>query len=649
MLTLSPKQLTPPSPTQPPSPTPPAAPPVGPAWPSWGLLLLVLAGMLLWRTTNLQTTTPATPYSQVHQWVTEKQIESVTVTGQLVKGKLKAPQTVADSSVTEFHTLLPPTDEDTIRTLRDQGVSIRVESEQEPVWTQMLWLLLPMALLIGPWIWLSRKASRLMGQGGPMSGMLRGGKTHKFDVKATVNVTFDDVAGLKSAKQDLQEIVQFLKEPERFRKLGGKVPRGVLLVGPPGTGKTLLARAVAGESGVAFFSISASEFIEMFVGVGAARVRELFAEAKKAAPAIVFIDEIDAVGRSRGAGMGGGHDEREQTLNQLLSEMDGFERNDLTIVLAATNRPDVLDPALLRPGRFDRRVVVDRPESRARLAILEVHTRTKPLGADVELETIAQNTPGFSGADLANLVNEAAIHATRRGGESIDSRDFTAAYEKIVLGDPREAKLDAAEKHRVAVHEAGHAIVAHLSPEAERLHRISIIPRGMALGVTQQTPGGDRHIMTQSQLQTKLRVLMGGYAAEQVVFGDISTGAESDLKQATELASKMVSSFGMSERLGPVYYEHGVEHPFLGRRLATEGGVSDATTHAIESETRDILVTALGRARDELNAHRALMNQLVGALLIRETLEQPELVALLGPAASEALRETTPVTGENAA
>lgn len=597
----------------------------------WAVVALLAASVWLWRATTPPVKAQPVDYSQFHRWLSQDQVEAVTLAGQLVRGRLKQPQTVAELPVQDFETLLPNQDEDTVRALRERGVTIRVERDEEPFYSRLLPLLLPLGLLIAPWIWLSRRASRMMNSGAPFGANLGRETSHRFQAHAKVDVTFDDVAGLKAAKQDLQEIVQFLKEPERFRKLGGKVPRGVLLVGPPGTGKTLLARAVAGESGVAFFSISASEFIEMFVGVGAARVRELFAEAKKAAPAIVFIDEIDAVGRSRGAGMGGGHDEREQTLNQLLSEMDGFERNDLTIVLAATNRPDVLDPALLRPGRFDRRVMVDRPESAARLAILKVHTRTKPLGADVRLEGVAHNTPGFSGADLANLVNEAAIHATRRGAETIDDQDFTAAYDKIVLGDPREAKLDAEEKHRVAVHEAGHAVVAHLSPEAERLHRVSIIPRGMALGVTQQTPGVDRHIMTRAQLRSKLQVLMGGYAAEQLVFSDISTGAENDLKQATELASKMVSNFGMSERLGPVYYEHGAEHPFLGRRLATDSGTSDATVHVIEEETRQILLDAVNAATSQLQARRDLLDRLVNGLLEHETLEVADLIQLLGP------------------
>jgi cell division protease FtsH len=451
-----------------------------------------------------------------------------------------------------------------------------------------------------------------------------------------VNVTFNDIAGLKAAKSDLQEIVQFLKEPQRFQRLGGKVPRGVLLAGPPGTGKTLLARAVAGESGVPFFSISGSEFIEMFVGLGAARVRDLFKEAKKSAPTIVFIDEIDAVGRSRGAGLGGGNDEREQTLNQLLSEMDGFDRTDLVVVIAATNRPDVLDPALLRPGRFDRRILVDRPELAARKAILGVHTKGKPLAPDVNLDVVAQNTPGFSGADLANLVNEAALSATRKARESIGADDFAEAFDKIVLGDLREAKLDAKEKRRVAVHESGHAVVARFSPDAEPLHRVTIIPRGMALGATQQSPGEDRHLMAQAELESRLRVLMGGYASERLVLGSISTGAENDLKEATRLASAMMAHYGMSERLGPVYYDHEAEHPFLGQRIGTESGTSSSTITVIEEEARRVLARALEEASAMLSQRRGELDRLVVALLAHETLERDDLAAILGPVSESA-------------
>lgn len=584
--------------------------------------------MWFWQAAAEQGGQPNLDYSEFYDLVEGGEVAKVTLQGSAIQGELKTPRSTPGGETTRFRTRRPGDDDALLPLLREKGVSIRVNSEQEPLLLQFI----PWFFLIGAMVWLSRRAQRMMGNGGPLGNIIKA-RGRKFDKTESVSVRFEDVAGLQSAKRDLLEIVQFLKEPDKFRRLGGKVPRGVLLVGPPGTGKTLLARAVAGESGVPFYSISASEFIEMFVGVGAARVRDLFSEAKKNAPAIVFIDEIDAVGRSRGAGMGGGHDEREQTLNQLLSEMDGFERNDLTIVLAATNRPDVLDPALLRPGRFDRRVVVDRPERGARRAILDVHTRGKPLSDDVDLDSLATNTPGFSGADLANLVNEAALHATRMGRDAITAVDFSEAYDKIVLGDPREAKLDRDEKHRVAVHESGHAVVAQFSSHSEPLHRVTIIPRGMALGVTQQTPAEDRHIMTKPQLESRLRVLMGGYAAERLVFNTVSTGAENDLKEATKLASKMVAHYGMSDALGPVYYAHDAEHPFLGQRMATDGGASDATTHAIEDEARKVLHRALDEAHELLASHRGPLNSLVDALLDRETVERDELQVVLAPTA----------------
>jgi cell division protease FtsH len=598
---------------------------------------VLLAGLLVasWSLTNYfgnGGAEPALSYSAFYKAVDAQTIDKVTIKGQTVTGTFKQPTPVNGHDSRTFRTTLPSQeDRELLPLLRTKGVVVDVRSDQEPAIFQIALSFLPLLLIGGVWIWLSRRASNMMGSGGPLA-MMRG-RTRRFEKESEVPVRFDDVAGLQSAKRDLQEIVQFLKEPEKFRRLGGKVPRGVLLVGPPGTGKTLLARAVAGEAGVPFFSINGSEFIELFVGVGASRVRELFEETKKVAPAIVFIDEIDAVGRSRGAGLGGGHDEREQTLNQLLSEMDGFSRNDLTIVLAATNRPDVLDPALLRPGRFDRRVIIDRPEVAARRAILEVHTRGKPLAPDTDLEEIAGNTPGFSGADLANLANEAALAATRRGAESISMADFMAAYDKIVLGDPRETKLDTNEKRRIAVHESGHAVVAHFSPNAEPPQRVSIIPRGMALGVTQQSPGGDRHIYTQPQLADNLRVMLGGHSAERLVFGDISSGAENDLKRASDLAFKMVAHWGMSDKIGPVYHEHRSEHPFLGQVLATEGATSDATVHLIESETREVLTEAREAALKVLRDHRDVLDRLVEVLLERETIEKDELRRLLGPGA----------------
>ncbi len=594
------------------------------------LLPLMLMGMWLWKTYTETAAQPPIAYSQLTQWIEQGKVESVVLDGEVIDATLKSPETLDGRPIKDLQTNAAPNDSQLLPLLRAKGVRITVKSQKQPFGMQVIFTLLPWVLIIAAWTWMSKRAQGMLGAGGMLGGLIKN-QSRKFDKATSVNVTFDDIAGLKAAKSDLQEIVQFLKEPERFQRLGGKVPRGVLLAGPPGTGKTLLARAVAGESGVPFFSISASEFIEMFVGLGAARVRDLFKEAKKSAPTIVFIDEIDAVGRSRGAGLGGGNDEREQTLNQLLSEMDGFDRTDLVVVIAATNRPDVLDPALLRPGRFDRRILVDRPELAARRAILGVHVKGKPLAPDVDLQTLAQNTPGFSGADLANLVNEAALSATRKGRDSIAADDFAEAFDKIVLGDPREAKLDAKEKRRVAVHESGHAVVARFSPEAEPLHRVTIIPRGMALGATQQSPGADRHLMAQAELESRLRVLMGGYASERLILGSISTGAENDLKEATHLASHMMAHYGMSERLGPVYYDHEAEHPFLGQRFGTESGTSSSTITVIEEEARRVLARALEEATAMLTQRRAELDRLVVALLEHETLERDELTAILGP------------------
>ncbi len=610
------------------SDTPPV--PSGPNWRSWLIPLLLLMGYFAWEYgAGTERAYPSVPYSSFYQALDEGKIESVQIRGRQLRGKLTADSEIDGKSIDRFSTTLPAQDDkDLFPTLREKKVEVDVVDEEPPLAFHVLLNLFPLLLIGGFLVWAARRSS--MASGGPLAGIIKG-RTKRFERESQVPVKFDSVAGLKSAKRDLQEVVDFLREPERFKRLGGKVPRGILLVGPPGTGKTLLARAVAGESGVPFFSINGSEFIELFVGVGASRVRDLFEEAKKVAPAIIFIDEIDAVGRSRGAGLGGGHDEREQTLNQLLSEMDGFNRNDLTIVLAATNRPDVLDPALLRPGRFDRRVLIDRPEVGARKAILEVHTRDKPLAEDVDLETVAKNTAGFSGAELENLANEAALNATRRGVEHIEARDFTSAYDKIVLGDPRETKLDADEKRRVAVHEAGHAVAAHFSPYADPLHRVSILPRGMALGVTQYTPGADKHLITRPELESRLRYLMGGYAAERLVLGEVSSGAENDLQKATDMAFKMVAHYGMSERLGPVFHEHKTEHPFLGQKVATEAGTSDATVHAIEEETRTLLIRALDESTRVLTQHREKLDRLVEALLERETVEKVELHSLLGP------------------
>jgi cell division protease FtsH len=452
-----------------------------------------------------------------------------------------------------------------------------------------------------------------------MGGFARSGA--KMHTAQKARVTFEDVAGMEEAKQELKEVVEFLKDPKKFQRIGGKVPKGVLLVGPPGTGKTLLARAVAGEAGVIFFSISASQFIEMFVGVGASRVRDLFAGARKEAPSIIFIDELDAVGRSRGAGFGGGHDEREQTLNQLLSEMDGFDPHEEVIVLAATNRPDVLDPALLRPGRFDRRVVIERPDWRDREKILQVHVRKVKLGDDVDLAVIAKGTPGMTGADLESLVNEAAILAARANELIISMAHLEQAKDKILMGGERKMFLSDKEKRITAYHESGHALVAKLLPGTDPVHKVTIIPRGMALGVTQQLPEDDRYHYPKSYLMNRLSVVLGGRVAERQVFDDISTGAQNDLKMVTELAEKMVCQWGMSEKIGAVTFSRGEEHPFLGMKLAQEKTFSENMAWLIDQEIADIIKTAENKAEELLTNNRKKLDALALALLEEETLD----------------------------
>ncbi len=447
-------------------------------------------------------------------------------------------------------------------------------------------------------------------------------------------ITFADVAAVDEAKEELSEVVEFLKYPEKFAALGARIPRGVLLMGPPGTGKTLLARAVAGEAGVPFFSISGSEFVEMFVGVGASRVRDLFDQAKRNAPDIVFIDEIDAVGRQRGTGLGGSHDEREQTLNQILVEMDGFDSNTNVIVIAATNRPDILDPALLRPGRFDRRVVLDRPDMRGRIEILKVHCRGKPLAPDVDLEVLARQTPGFSGADLANLVNEAAILAARRNRRQITMQDMEEAAEKVVAGPERKnRRISEEEKRIIAYHEAGHALVAHLIPECDPVHKISVVSRGLALGYTMSLPEEDRYLMPRRKILADLAYHLGGYAAEQLIFADTTTGSENDIEQATKMARRMVTEFGMSELLGPIAYGQKEELVFLGREIAEQRDYSDDTARLIDQEVRRIVEGAYQRARDLLQEHRAGLDLIAQRLQEVETLEGEELRQLLDRAA----------------
>ncbi|MAJ28915.1 hypothetical protein CBD41_05860 [bacterium TMED181] len=507
-----------------------------------------------------------------------------------------------------------------------------------PAWQVVLGSFLPILILVLFFWWMSNRVRRQMGGPG-IFGKFAGNQAKRFE-KGEGAVTFDDVAGLRNVKKELQELVDFLKEPERFTQLGAKIPKGVLLVGPPGTGKTLLARAVAGEAGVPFFSISGSEFIELFVGVGASRVRELFDEAKKSAPCIVFIDEIDAVGRSRGAGLGGGHDEREQTLNQILSEMDGFESNQAVIVLAATNRPDVLDAALVRPGRFDRQVVVERPQKDGRKAILGVHTRNMPLASDVDMESLARGTIGFSGADLENLANEAALMAARRGHQRITHGDFERAKDKIQLGTLRDEAMSEKEKELTAYHEAGHALIAMLLPETDPVHSVTIVPRGRALGVTQQLPMEDTNNYSKTYLLNRIAILLGGRAAEDLVFQEFTTGASNDLEQATSLAERMICLWGMSEKMGPVSFKRGEEHVFLGRELGESKNFSENTAMMIDEEIRVMLDDSYQRALRILGESREKLELLTRELLEKEVLNDKEIYQLMEIPLPDVLRDS---------
>ncbi len=493
-----------------------------------------------------------------------------------------------------------------------------------------LYLVVPILVLLGVWLMYRRTRDQVLG-GGILAGFAKSpAKRYQSGDKP---ITFDDVAGLEGVKHELQEIVEILKDPAKFQRLGGRVPKGVLLMGPPGTGKTLLGRAVAGVAGVPFFSISGSEFIQMFVGVGASRVRDMFQTAKENAPSILFIDEIDAVGRHRGTGLGGGHDEREQTLNQILSEMDGFTQTESVIVMAATNRPDVLDPALLRPGRFDRHVTVDRPNYKGRLAIFRVHCRGVPLAADVDLERIAAGTVGLTGADIRNLVNEAALWATRNGKDSVDMLDFEYARDKVLMGSKREEVLTGKEKSMTAYHEAGHALLVWLTQGGNRLHKVTIIPRGRALGVTQVLPEEDRLNISESELHARLAFLLGGRAAEKIEFHEFSAGAEDDLKQATNLARRMVTQWGMSERLGPVAFRSSEHHPFLGKDIAEPREFSEDTAKLIDEEIVRILRAAADKAEQILRENPDKLLLLATTLEREEVLDERQIAELIGPAA----------------
>ena len=527
----------------------------------------------------------------------------------------------------DFSTYAPTISEDMLTLLKEKQVTVTAKPKDEgSFWRQMLIMWFPLVLFIGLWIFVIRQM-----QSGGGKAMSFGKSKARLLTENQHSVTFKDVAGIEESKGELQEIIEFLKEPKKFTRLGGRIPKGVLLVGPPGTGKTLLARAVAGEAGVPFFSISGSDFVEMFVGVGASRVRDLFLQGKKQAPCIIFIDEIDAVGRHRGAGMGGGHDEREQTLNQLLVEMDGFESNEGVILIAATNRPDVLDPALLRPGRFDRRVVVPRPDLRGRLQILKIHTRRVPVDEDVDLEVQARGTPGFVGADLQNLVNEAALLAARRSAQRVGRIDFENAKDKVLMGAERRSMIMNDEDKRItAFHEAGHALVALMTPEhSDPVHKVTIIPRGMALGLTQTLPEEDRLNYTQDQIYAIIRYAMGGRAAEELIFGHFSTGASNDLQQATNWARQMVTEYGMSDVLGPVSYAEAGGDVFLGRDLAARKEYSESKAQEIDEEISGILSQKYTEAVEILTTNRDTLVAIAENLLERETLETTDLKMLI--------------------
>ena len=555
-------------------------------------------------------------FSDFLKKVESGEVREVTLKGNNVSGRL------SDGSSFRTFTADYP---DLVKSLRDKGVKIDVKPADTNSWLAIVLQWVPMLLFIGVWIFFMRQM-----QGGGAKALSFGKARARLISEKQNKVTFQDVAGVDEAKEELREIIEFLKDPPKFQKLGGKIPKGVLLVGPPGTGKTLLAKAIAGEANVPFFSISGSDFVEMFVGVGASRVRDLFEQGKKHAPCIIFMDEIDAVGRHRGAGLGGGHDEREQTLNQLLVEMDGFETNEGVILIAATNRPDVLDPALLRPGRFDRQVVVARPDVKGREEILKVHARRIPLAPKVDLKVLARGTPGFSGADLANLVNEAALLAARQDKKVVEMIDFENAKDKVLMGVERRSMIiSETEKKTIAYHEAGHALVADLLPGADPLHKVTIIPRGRALGLTQQLPADDKYNYSRDYLVNRITILLGGRAAEEIVFQQQTTGAGDDLEKATEMARKMVCEWGMSDKMGPLTFGKGEEHIFLGREVARPKDFSEETAVLIDSEIKRIVIECATRARHMIETNLEKLHALARALLERESLDGEEIARIL--------------------
>jgi cell division protease FtsH len=583
----------------------------------WAILLTVVLYFIL-PMLRTRPTREEISYSQFITYAQFGRIAEVTIGDEAITGRLKDGQ--------NFRTFAPPNDTTYLPVLQSRNVQIVVEPKSKSaLWPNLLYTMLPFFLLIGLWLLMLRQA-----QSGSNQALSFGKSRARLHTDNRPKVTFDDVAGVDEAKEELQEIIEFLKHPKKFQALGAKIPRGVLLVGPPGSGKTLLAKAVAGEAAVPFFSISGSEFVEMFVGVGAARVRDLFEQAKKSAPCLVFMDEIDAVGRQRGAGLGGGHDEREQTLNQLLVEMDGFDPNAGIIVIAATNRPDILDPALLRPGRFDRRVVVDNPDSKGRRAILDVHARGKPLGEDVKLDVLAKHTPGFSGADLANLVNEAALLAARRNKKKISMSEMDEAIERVVAGPQRRSRiLGPKEREITAFHEGGHALLAKLLPNADPPHKVTILPRGMALGYVISAPPEDKYTYTKTELLDRITAMLGGRVAEELVFNEVTTGAQNDFEQATDLTRRMVTEFGMSEKLGPLSLGKRHGPIFLGRDLYETRNYSEEIAYEIDKEVRRIIDECYTHAREILLANRQQLDRLAKALQERESLEGEEITKVM--------------------
>ncbi|HEY7442896.1 MAG TPA: ATP-dependent zinc metalloprotease FtsH [Vicinamibacterales bacterium] len=577
-------------------------------------IVLILVALLVYNfSTKLQPHDRPIQFSEFMAKVDSGEVSSVTLVGNEISGTYRNNDSFKSYAPTQYEGLA--------NRLIEKGVAVASREPTTSPWASLLYSWAPILLLIGFWIFFMRQM-----QSGGNKALSFGKSKAKLSSSAQKKVTFKDVAGVDEAKEELQEIIEFLKEPQKFQKLGGRIPKGVLLMGPPGTGKTLLARAVAGEANVPFFSISGSDFVEMFVGVGASRVRDLFEQGKKNAPCIVFIDEIDAVGRHRGAGLGGGHDEREQTLNQLLVEMDGFESNEGVILVAATNRPDVLDPALLRPGRFDRRIVVNRPDVKGREGILNVHTRRIPTGDDVDVAVLARGTSGFSGADLANLVNEAALNAARYNCKTVRMADFEFAKDKVLMGAERRSMIISdAEKRVTAIHEAGHALLTVLLPLADPIHKVTIIPRGMALGLTQQLPADEKHNYSKEYLDDQIAILLGGRIAEEITMNSVTTGAGNDLERTTELARRMVCEWGMSEAMGPLTFGKKEEQIFLGREIAQHQDYSEDTAVHIDQEVKRLVTVNYARAHEILVAHKEPLMKIADALLAREVLDAEQV------------------------